>query len=133
MLAYLNNWVTQLTAAITAEDELLPLGSAADLLQFENQYYLTLTESLDPLAGAPYEIIMIQAGGAQFSAVRGAEDTTARAWPAGTFVYMSLTAGVLSIIVQSIEQFDTRLRALEANAGGGGDTGGGDPGDGGPL
>jgi hypothetical protein len=132
MLAYLNNWVTQLTAGITAEDELLPLGSAADRLQFQDQYYLTLTESLDPLAGAPYEIIMIQAGGAQFSAIRGMENTTPRAWPSGTFVYMSLTAGVLSIVVQSLDQFDTRLRALEANAGGGG-TGGGDPGDGGPL
>ena len=121
MLAYLNNWITQLTADLAVDGQFLALGSEADRLAISDQYFMTLTASTEQLASAPHEIVLLVNSGGQWLVQRAQEGTEQRAWPAGTLVYCSITAGVMTTIVNSLQQFDDRLRALESGSGGGGE------------
>lgn len=60
-----------------------------------------------------YEIILVANDGGAMTCTRGAEETTAREWPAGSRVMLSLTAGALSDYVQQV--FDERIAALDGN------------------
>ena len=60
-----------------------------------------------------YEIVVVENEGGTLACTRGAEETTARAWPAGTRVMLALTAGALADYVQQV--FAEQLAALDGN------------------
>ena len=108
---YINNWITQLTAPLSAGATVLPISPiAASRLDLTNggKYWLTLTNSANPLEQTQWEIVEVSAG---LSLVRGRDGTTAQSWPADTLIYCALTAGQLT-------DLQDRITALEAGGGG---------------
>ncbi len=108
---YINNWITQITAPLSAGATVLPISpvAAARLdLSGTNHYWLTLTNSTNPLEQTQWEIVEVSAG---LSLVRGRDGTTAQSWPADTLIYCALTAGQLT-------DLQARITALEAGGGG---------------
>lgn len=111
-MKYINNWITQLTAPLSAGATVLPISpvAAARLdLSGTNHYWLTLTNSANPLEQTQWEIVEVSAG---LSLVRGRDGTAAQSWPADTLIYCALTAGQLT-------DLQARIAALEAGGGGG--------------
>lgn len=107
---YINNWITQITAPLPAGATVLPISPiAASRLDLTNggKYWLTLTNSSNPLEQTQWEIVEVSAG---LSLVRGRDGTTAQSWPDGTLIYCALTAGQLT-------DLQTRITALEAGGG----------------
>lgn len=108
---YINNWITQITAPLSAGATVLPISPiAASRLDLTNggKYWLTLTNSANPLEQTQWEIVEVSAG---LSLVRGRDGTTAQSWPADTLIYCALTAGQLT-------DLQARIAALEAGGGG---------------
>ena len=108
---YINNWITQITAPLPAGATVLPISPiAASRLDLANggKYWLTLTNSTNPLEQTQWEIVEVSAG---LSLVRGRDGTAAQSWPADTLIYCALTAGQLT-------DLQARITALEAGGGG---------------
>lgn len=110
-MKYINNWITQITAPLSAGANVLPISpvAAAKLdLSGDGKYWLTLTNSVNPLEQTQWEIVEVSAG---LSLVRGRDGTAAQSWPADTLIYCALTAGQLT-------DLQARITALEADGGG---------------
>lgn len=108
---YINNWITQITAPLSAGATVLPISPiAASRLDLTNggKYWLTLTNSANPLEQTQWEIVEVSA---DLSLVRGRDGTAAQSWPADTLIYCALTAGQLT-------DLQARIAALEAGGGG---------------
>lgn len=108
---YINNWITQITAPLSAGATVLPISPiAASRLDLTNggKYWLTLTNSANPLEQTQWEIVEVSAG---LSLVRGRDGTAVQNWPADTLIYCALTAGQLT-------DLQARIAALEAGGGG---------------
>lgn len=102
---FINNWVTQLTAPLSAASTVLPIPpSAAARLDLTGVYYLTLVNSLNPLEQTLWEIIEVSAG---LQLKRGQDGTSAKSWPSETVIYCALTAGQL-------KSLQDRIVALES-------------------
>ena len=104
---YINNWITQLTAPLAAGATVLPISPiAASRLDLTNggKYWLTLTNSANPLEQTQWEIVEVSA---DLSLVRGRDGTTDQSWPDDTLIYCALTAGQLT-------DLQNRIAALEA-------------------
>ena len=109
---YINNWITQITAPLPAGETVLQIPpTAASRLDLTNggKYWLTLTNSADPLEQTQWEIVEVSA---DLSLVRGRDGTAAQSWPSDTLIYCALTAGQLT-------DLQARIAALEAGGGGG--------------
>ncbi|MDY0250699.1 MAG: hypothetical protein RBR45_11700 [Pseudomonas sp.] len=109
-MKYINNWITQLTAPLPADATVLPISpvAAARLdLSGTNHYWLTLTNSANPLEQTQWEIVEVSAG---LAIARGKDGTTAQGWPAETLIYCALTAGQLTAL-------QSRIEALEGGGG----------------
>lgn len=107
---YINNWITQITAPLSAGATVLPISPVAASrldLSGTNHYWLTLTNSTNPLEQTQWEIVEVSAG---LSLVRGRDGTAAQSWAADTVIYCALTAGQLT-------DLQTRITALEAGGG----------------
>lgn len=107
---YINNWITQITAPLPAGATVLQIPPmAASRLDLTNggKYWLTLTNSANPLEQTQWEIVEVSAG---LSLVRGRDGTAAQSWPADTLIYCALTAGQLT-------DLQDRITALEAGGG----------------
>lgn len=110
-MKYINNWIAQITAPLSAGATVLPISpTAASRLDLANggKYWLTLTNSADPLEQTQWEIVEVSAG---LSLVRGRDGTAAQNWPADTLIYCALTAGQLT-------DLQARITALETGGGG---------------
>lgn len=108
---YINNWITKLSAPLSAGDTLLPIPpSAAARLTLTDggKYWLTLVNSLNPLEQTQWEIVEVSVG---LSLLRERDGTEAQDWPAETLIYCALTAGQLTAL-------QSRIEALEAGGGG---------------
>lgn len=100
-MQFVNNWRREIS---------LPLSAAQVALDLPNgQYRLTLTNA----AGTLYEVVAATVASGTADLVRGLEGTVAVDWPAGSFIYCSLTAGGLN-------DLQGRITALEQSGGGGG-------------
>ena len=109
---YINNWITQITAPLPAGATVLQIPPiAASRLDLTNggKYWLTLTNSANPLEQTQWEIVEVSA---DLSLVRGRDGTTDQSWPDDTLIYCALTAGQLT-------DLQARIAALEAGGGGG--------------
>jgi len=124
MLHFVNNWITPITAALSVDDTVLQIGDAARDTIFDNQYFLTLTQSLDPLEGAPVEIVLADNSNGVITLTRGQDGTQARAWPVGTLVYCSITAQTMNAFYYTISDLTARIAALESGNSGGEQPGG---------
>ena len=93
---FVNNWLTQLTAGLSAVDTNLPITAESLALLPDGEYILTLSSSLNPIDAAPAEIVSVRVLFGGVSIVRAQEGTTAQDWPSGTFVYCAVTAGTLN-------------------------------------
>ncbi|MDY0207481.1 MAG: hypothetical protein RBR82_12790 [Pseudomonas sp.] len=108
-MKYINNWVTQLTAPLSGSATVLPISPlAASRLDLTGSYWLTLTNSANPLEQTQWEIVEVSAG---LAIARGKDGTTAQDWPAETLIYCTLTAGQLTAL-------QNRIEVLEAGGGG---------------
>lgn len=104
---YINNWITQITAPLPAGATVLQIPPmAASRLDLTNggKYWLTLTNSANPLEQTQWEIVEVSA---DLSLVRGRDGTTDQSWPDDTLIYCALTAGQLT-------DLQNRIAALEA-------------------
>lgn len=93
---YINNWIGKLNGALLADGDQLPVAQALlDRLDLSGDgvYTLTLASTLDPMQQTLVEVVVITADGL----VRQQEGTTAQDWPADTYVYAGVTAGILSL------------------------------------
>lgn len=113
---FVNNYSTVLTAALpadTAQGTVISLkdsGTLKTALQQSNgDCHLTLQKDND----IEIIIVSLNSDGNIAVYVRGRENTTARAWPAGTKIYCSATAGFLSDIADFMET--TAGQVSEAN------------------
>lgn len=99
-MRYVNNWITRLTGGLDLDGEVLPVAqSMLDRLDLSGgeQYTLTLVGTLDPLQQSTVEIVTISASGGGHVLTRAREGTAAHDWPVDTYVYASVTAGILSL------------------------------------
>lgn len=112
-MRFINNFLTQLTGQLLAGAVGLPISSDA-LARLGpglgGEYLLTITGSLDPLQQTAFEIVRATFSGGAAVLQRGREGTSDQTWPAGAFVYASVTAGLLA-------DLEARLAALEAGGG----------------
>lgn len=97
---YVNNWLAQLESELAAGAAALPVPTGAlERLDLTGggEYVLTITNSLDPSEQSAFEVVRLSSAGM----VRGEEETTDRTWPAGSYVYCSITAGELEKLASS--------------------------------
>lgn len=116
-MRYVNNWITRLTGELAQGAGVLPVLPAMlerlDLSDDE-QYTLTLVSTLDPEQQA-VEIVTIAADGAGHVLTRAREGTSDQTWPAGSYVYASVTAGMLEQLnggSVGVTSFNDRLGAV---------------------
>jgi len=118
---YINNWIVQLTGALAANAAALPVPAPALerlALGAGVVYALTITESLNPLEQDAFEIIhVVGTGPGEYTLLRGREGTDGASWPAGAYVYCSITAGTLTSLQQQMAALDARIAALESGGG----------------
>lgn len=119
-MRYINNWLTQLTGQLLAGAAALPvhadalarLGPAGG-----GEYLLTITSSLDPLQQGAYEIVRVTFASGAAVLQRGREGTTDQTWPAGAFIYASVTAGHLAGMTAALADLTSRVAVLEGGGG----------------
>lgn len=94
---FINNFKTQLTAGVSHSSmDPLPISPASAQMLFDyTEYRLTLSSE----DGESVEIIHCTKQGV---IKRGAEGTTAQAWPSGTTVYLSMTASSANSIFKPV-------------------------------
>lgn len=105
---FVNNWSQAITLAADAGDCPLALP--------DGEYLLTITDSATkPTA---WEIVRAQVVGGYAYLARGRENTTARAWPAGSLIYCSITAGTFAdlfdLVDASTRQVQSQAQAISA-------------------
>jgi len=120
-MRFIDNWCYTLTSGMEASDSTLPVPAAAlDRLGLGEgvAYTLTLINSLSPLEQGEHEIVILrgQADGGHMLD-RGQEGTAPRAWKAGSYVYCSVTAGLLTRLLGQIEALRQRVEELEGGSG----------------
>lgn len=100
-----NNWCEQIALAHSA--------ASAPLALSDGDYVLTLSDALGASA-TRWEIVraQVQAGVAVLE--RAQEGTADQDWPAGSFIYCSVTAGLLGGLFAQIAGLSERVAALEA-------------------
>ncbi len=104
---YINNWITQLTAPLSAGATVLPISpAAAARLDLTGSYLLTLVNSMNPLEQTLCEIVKVSAG---LTLDRGLEGTAPESWPAETVIYCALTAGQLTALQQQVLSLQQRV------------------------
>src|SRR5690606_14381073 len=91
MLNFINNWARPIELASGTETALLDLP--------DGEYLLTIADS--PTAASRWEIVRAEVDGGVATLQRGQEGTLAQAWPEGSVIYCSVTAGTLNEIMQS--------------------------------
>lgn len=91
MLNFINNWARPIELASGTETALLDLP--------DGEYLLTIADS--PTAASRWEIVRAEVDGGVATLQRGQEETLAQAWPEGSVIYCSVTAGALNEIMQS--------------------------------
>lgn len=117
-MRYVNNWLTQLTGAMSAASTSLPIpGAALDRLP-AGSYLLTMANSANSMEQTAWEVIGVTVAGGVATVIRAREETTARPWPAGTLIYCGVTAGTLNHFTQAIDSLAARVTALEGGGGG---------------
>ena len=89
---------------------------AAARLDLSGVYWLTLTDSANPLEQTRWEIVEVSAG---LSILRGRDGTAAQSWPAETLIYCAVTAGQMSQMHAQVDSLLLRVAALESGGGGG--------------
>jgi len=104
---FINNWMQPVTLA--AGETALELDLA------DGAYRLTITDS----ATTPtrWEIVGATVGGGTAALARGLEGTLDQDWPAGSFIYAGLTAGMLGELYQRIASLEARVTELEPSTG----------------
>lgn len=135
-MAFINNFKTALTSSISAEygqtgEDDLPIPAAMKALLIEklpNAFIVTLTLASDDPENPAFEIINYAPS--LNIMMRGAEETTPAAWPAGTIVYMALTAEYLNnldSVIMDVNDLGNDVTALTQRVGTleGGSSGGG--------
>lgn len=99
MQRFVNNFFAQLTGALAAGGAVLPISTeaAAKLPMASGDHYLlTLVGTLDPSQQTVVEIVKATPGaGGTITIERAQESTGSATWPAGTWVFCSMTAGTL--------------------------------------
>jgi len=109
---FINNWRQQLALAESA--------TSAELELPDGEYLLTLSDGLGA-AATRWEYILAAVASGSATLQRAQEGSTDQDWPAGSWIYCSLTAGVLSeLLAQQVTQaaqissLASRLTLLEA-------------------
>lgn len=117
MQRFINFWQTALSATLPAGAEQMTVpAAAAGLLSFSEGawYKATLTNS----ARSAWEIVTVTArAGGVLSIARAQEGTTDTEWPAGSSVFLEVTAGALHDLASQIAALTARVAALEAGGG----------------
>lgn len=116
-MRYVNNWLAQLTAGLGPAATALPLSPAAIGRLPPGEYLLTLASSANPVEQTAWEVVRVTVASGNATAVRAQEGTAPLAWPAGTLIYCSLTAGFVNDLVTQIASLTARVVALEAGGG----------------
>lgn len=91
MLKFINNWSRPVVLSPTVDSLALELP--------DGEYLLTITDSLTD--ASRWEIVRAAVIGGMATLQRGQEETIAQAWPEGSVIYCSVTAGTLNEIMQS--------------------------------
>lgn len=91
MLNFINNWARPIELASGTETAPLDLP--------DGEYLLTIADS--PTAASRWEIVRAEVDGGVATLQRGQEETLAQAWPEGSVIYCSVTAGTLNEIMRS--------------------------------
>ena len=97
---FVNNWSRDITLAAGATALALDLP--------DGEYRLTISD------GSRWEIVGATVTEGQAQLTRGLEGTTDQDWPAGSVMYISVTAGFLVQLQQQIADLLARVAALEA-------------------
>lgn len=118
---YINNWITQFSAPLTIEASALPVsGEALTRLGLGEgvAYTLVVVSSLDAMQQDNAEILhVVGTAAGTHTLLRGREGSVAADWPAGSYVYCSITAGTLVGLQQQLAALDARVLALESGGG----------------
>lgn len=117
-MRFINNWITQLDAELPVGGTSLPIPSAAlDRLDLSDTgyYLLTIVPSMDPLEQQNAEVVRIYAGPDGPQIERGVEQTVEQQWPAGSYVFAGVTAGVLQYLGSSAVQDTGWIEAAAQN------------------
>lgn len=101
---FLNNWSAALELAQGQLQGALPLP--------DGTYRLTLTDSR--AAPTRWEFIDADVVAGQADLVRGLEGSTDQDWPAGSVIYLAVTAGVLADLFEQLATLQARVTALES-------------------
>lgn len=113
MQRFINHWQTALSVTLPAGGAQMTVpAAAAGLLNFTAGawYKVTLTNA----ARSAWEIVTVTArAGGVLTIDRAQEGTTAAEWPAGSAVFIELTAGALHDIASRFAALEARVAALE--------------------
>lgn len=113
-MQFVNNWTATVELAGDATEMALPLA--------DGNYVLTITDS----ERSQHEIIGAEIWDGTAYLDRGREGTTARAWPAGSVVYQSITAETMTSVMRRLADLEEQVVSLTPLAPGqlisGGDT-----------
>src|SRR5690606_39168215 len=91
MLSFINNWARPMKLASGTETALRHLP--------DGEYRLTIADS--SAAASRWEIVRAEVDGGVATLQRGQEETLAQAWPEGSVIYCSVTAGAIKEIMES--------------------------------
>lgn len=106
-MSFVNFWI---------RDIVLPLGATACPLDLpDGVYRLVIADGAGPQAAA-WEIVDALVAGGAATLMRGMEGTTDRAWAAGSVIYSSVTAGLLTALTDQIDDLLERVAALEGGS-----------------
>ncbi|MEB2870308.1 hypothetical protein [Pseudomonas rhizosphaerae] len=97
-MRFVNNWLSQISAALGPNDTTLSLPQAAAERLVDGEYLLTLVNSTIPAEQSAWEIVKAKAAGGYITLERGQEGSRQQAWPLGTVIFCGVTAGTLAQI-----------------------------------
>lgn len=100
---FINNWKQPITLATGQTECALGLP--------DGRYRLTVADS--PGIATRWEYIDAEVMAGQGDLVRGLEGSADQDWPAGSVIYLSVTAGVLASLFEQLAALQTRVAALE--------------------
>jgi hypothetical protein len=97
-MRFVNNWLSQISAALGVNDTTLSLPQAAADRLTDGEYLLTLVDSTIPAEQSAWEIVKATAAGGSITLERGQEGSRQQEWPLGTVIFCGVTAGTLAQI-----------------------------------
>lgn len=115
-MQFINNWLAALDADLPIGGQTLPVSADALArlnLQPGGSYRLMLVRSLDPLAQIEWEVVEMALSGGVLRLTRSVEGIE-RSWSAGSYAFVTVTAGTMQQVLGRIEQLESRVQALEA-------------------